>query len=91
MISRQTTDDVLGLRPRIQELLDGWCKDHRASFRLKVSEEVVQQDEWTYYVVVPDQGEVRAYDYATALTEVEATLRKEKGQDRVLLVPALPE
>jgi hypothetical protein len=90
MISKQTTEDARGLRPLIQQLLDEWCKRHKAGFKLKVSEEVVQQDEWTYYIVVPDQGEIRAYDYATALSEVEAALR-DQHTENVLLVPALPD
>jgi hypothetical protein len=91
MISRQTTADTRELRPVIQGLLNQWCKDHRASFTLRVAEEIVQQDEWTYYIVVPDRGEVRAYEYATALADVEGTLRREKHEERVLLVPALPD
>jgi hypothetical protein len=91
MISRKTVDDPRHLRPVIQKRLDDWCKDHNVPFTLKVSEETVQQDEWTYYIVVPGKGDIRAYDYASALTEVEATLRKDKPEENVLLVPALPD
>jgi hypothetical protein len=48
------------------------------------------EDNWLYVAVAPSQPGVRASDHARLMSQIERELRQ-KGKDRVLLVPALDE
>jgi len=88
MISKET-HDVLNLRPLIQQRLDEWCKKNRVNFGLTVSAHVIEQDDWTYYTIVPEQKGVRSYEYVSVMAEIERFLSQEKHVEKVLLVPAI--
>ena len=87
MISKET-HDVLNLRPLIQARLDEWCKRNRVNFGLTVSAHVIEQDDWTYYTIVPNLKGVRSYEYVSVLAEIDKFLSREKHIEKVLLVPA---
>ena len=80
---------VQDIRPLIQNRLDDWCKKNRTGFKLKVSEDVTKEDDWTYYTVVPTKKGVRSIEYVTVLAEIEKFFYQEK-HEKVLLVPAIP-
>ena len=82
----KTEHDVEQLGKRIQDMLDGFTLSEDLGFRLTVSPDR-QEDDWSYWVVVPDREDVRVVEYVEALMAVERKLRKE-GRN-VLLVPAL--
>ena len=84
-----TKRDIDRLRKDIQGRLDK--RKGKLGFPLKVAEETLQQEEWLFFVVVPDGPGARAYEYAHALTQVMDEMRKEGGDRHVLLVPALPD
>jgi len=46
-----------------------------------------EEDGWVHFVVVPANGSARAERYAEALAKVETEVRKQTG-DQVVLVPA---
>ena len=82
----RTVPELLEL---IQKLLDERCE--KESFRLKVLSETKPDGEWTYFVVVPASGEVEAWRYAKVVSDVEFDLRFERGEEHLLLVPALTD
>ena len=87
----RTERQIADLRNRIQQRLDARCRD--IGFHLKVSAIVRRaenQEHWLFFVVVPDTDGVRAYDYAMALADVELELRRNEGEENMLLVPAMP-
>lgn len=47
-------------------------------------------DGWLYVVVVPKRPGVRASDHARVMSQIERALRQ-KGEDKVLLVPELED
>ena len=81
--------DMEKLRKHVQELLN--ARTNRRRYRLRVSEEVREEDEWVYFVVSPDRKGVSAYDYADVLSDVEAVLRRDEHVEKVLLVPAVAD
>jgi hypothetical protein len=85
----KNAEEITKLCGLVQEMLDQYVSQSRLPFTLKVSKDVLQQDEWVYLIVVPDKEGVRAYDYVNALTDVEKKLREDKHEENVLLVPAL--
>lgn len=48
------------------------------------------EDDWLYVVIAPSQPGVRALDHAQTMSRIERELRQ-KGKNRVLLVPTLEE
>ncbi|MCK6484171.1 MAG: hypothetical protein HUU22_12275 [Phycisphaerae bacterium] len=72
----------------VQGLLDRY-RPPRFGFRLNVvDDEIERKRDWWYVTVVPDRGDVRAFDYANALSEIEEKLQDEQHLN-VLLVPLL--
>ena len=86
---RPADTDMERLRKHVQELLN--ARTNRRKYRLRVSEEVREEDEWVYFVVSPDREGVSAFDYAGVLSDVEAVLRRDEHVEKVLLVPALAD
>lgn len=80
--SEQDTDRI---RDDVQARLTS--RADQLGFQLNVVEVFTDGDDWLHLVVVPDGENVRAYDYAKTLTEIEQELRDE-GTREVLLVPA---
>ena len=66
---------VDALRQQVQELLDKQCLKRHVDFRLEI-EAKVEQEGWVHLVVVPDKKDIRIYDYASILSEVEDVLRR---------------
>ncbi|RPI63316.1 MAG: hypothetical protein EHM48_02690 [Planctomycetaceae bacterium] len=89
MSQEKTHDEIEELRKHVQELLNMQVRQTGLAFTLKVLDEYIQQEDWLYLVVIPDQQGVRAYDYAKVLTDVENKLRRDEHVEGVLLVPAL--
>ncbi len=87
MPAQKVKQETKRLRDRIEALVDQHCKS--LGFRLKVLDTVLEQAGWTYFVVVPDSENVRAYEYADVLAKVEEQLRAEH-EENVLIVPSLP-
>jgi hypothetical protein len=79
---------IKDLREHVQRLLDESMGER--GFGLKVADDSVQEAEWIYLLVTPDQEGARVYDYVRALEKAEEKLRDE-GHKYVLLVPALPD
>jgi len=84
-----TKRDVERLRKDIQRRLDK--RKEKLGFALKVEEETMQQEEWLFFVVVPEGPGARIYEYAHALAQITDEMRKEGGDRHVLLLPALPD
>lgn len=85
----KTQEDIQQLRNHVQDLLDKKMK--RRNYRLKVSSQWRQEDEWVYFIVKPTKTHVGASDYADALSDVESELRRDEKVEGVLLVPALTD
>jgi hypothetical protein len=85
----KTQQQIGDIKKRVQALLNARLK--RRKFRLRVADEVRQQDEWLYLIVAPDRKGVSTFDYADALSDVELKLRQDEHVENVLLVPALDE
>ena len=85
----KSEDDIQRLRLHVQKLLDGKMK--RRKYRLNVSSQWRQEDEWVYFLVTPTRRTVAISDYADALSEVETVLRRDEGVEGVLLVPAVED
>jgi len=76
-----TQNDIIS---RINSLFQ---KDAVRRFKLTVSEESIQQDgDWWYVPIYPRADQVRAFDYAPFLNEIEEEFKNENVN--VLLVPA---
>jgi hypothetical protein len=87
-MGKQLNLDVEQLKQRVQGLLNE--ESERLGFGLPIHEHYLHEDEWLYFVVLPDRDDARLYEYANALSNVEMKLREE-GIENVLLVPSLPE
>jgi hypothetical protein len=85
----RTQEDIDLLRKHVQNLLDKRMK--RRNFRLKVTRVDREEDEWTYFIVSPTRRNVRVYDYADVLSDVEIELRRDEKLEGVLLVPSIGE
>ncbi len=72
----------------VQDKLD--AKRELAGTQLTVADFVLDPDGWVHYVVGPEHSNVRAYEFARALAEVELELRAD-GIRKVILVPAIPD
>jgi hypothetical protein len=90
MSDTKTHHDVDQLKQRAQAMLDGYVRQEKFDFRLVVSEEYRQEDDWWYLVVVPNKDGVRLNEYVEVLMVVERKLGREASVN-VLLVPALVE
>ena len=65
------------------------AKRQPRKFKLKIDRSGIWFEEnWWNVIVRPDRTDVRAFDYADALSEVEQAIRDE-GKVKILLVPAL--
>ncbi len=91
MVAAGSEEQIRTLRSHIQELLDKNCQKQRFAFRLRGSDDVLQEGERVTFVVVPDREGVRPYDFATALADVETELARDEKEEGVLLVPAIPD
>jgi hypothetical protein len=89
-MTAMTKEAAEDLRPKVQEMLNEWCAEHRTTFTLKITA-VEQQYDWTIYVVEPDQGEAHLYEWASALADVEGRLANEKNVPKVKVLPMLPQ
>jgi hypothetical protein len=91
MTAHKTSEDISELRKRIQDMLNKACES--LGFHLKVQEGVKREDEWIYFIVVPESAseDVSAFDYAKVLSDVELDLRFNQGEEHVLLVPAVED
>ena len=85
----KTEEEIVKLREHVQQLLDKRMK--RRKYRLQVSRDWRQEDEWVYFVVKPTRTNVGASDFADALSDVESELRRDEKVEGVLLVPALDD
>jgi len=83
----KTQEAIQELRKHVQQLLDKRMK--RRSYRLRVSPQWRQEDEWVYFVVTPTRTNIGASDFADALSDVESELRRDEKIEGVLLVPAV--
>ena len=89
MNHEKTPQEVEQLRQHVQELLDTYVRQEKFDFRLIVTEEYVQQEDWLHILVLPDRKGIRAYEYAEALSAVSRKLHREEHVENVLLLPAL--
>ncbi len=79
-------DKIQEIISRVRSRLSQLAQEE--SVRLCVEEEgTTYEDDWLYILVEPDSDEVRASDYAEAMTKIEKELRAD-GIQHVLLVPA---
>ena len=85
----RTPQEIEQLQQQVQEMLDTYVRQEKFGFRLVVSPEYVQQEDWLHLEVMPDREGVRAYEYAEALMAVEKKLRREVNVEHVLLLPPL--
>jgi len=91
MVAARSDEQVRALQNHIQELLDRDCERQRFPFRLRVLGDALQEGQWITFAVVPEGGEVGAYEYAAALADVETELARDEKEESVLLVPAIPD
>jgi len=83
------TDNIKDILKQVQTLLN--AKRDKCKVQLQVTDSgYTVDDDWINIVVTPKKEGVRAYDYVQVLSEVERELR-EKGIERVLLVPAIAD
>lgn len=88
-MSTMAADELSSILRKVQDKLT--AREKESGVSLAVSPEASrQQDDWLYVVVAPAKEGIRAYDYVSALGEVERELRRE-GIDHVLLVPAIAD
>jgi hypothetical protein len=73
---------VAEVRQRLAEASD-------QGIHLEVISDKLEHD-WLYVVVAPSQPRVQALDHAQVMSKIERELRQ-KGKDRVLLVPTLED
>lgn len=86
-MSTIAANDLNAVLLKVQEKLTE--REKRSGISLAVSREASRrEDDWLYVVVAPATQGIRAYDYVSALGEVERELRQE-GIDHVVLVPAI--
>jgi len=85
----KTEQEIVGLREHVQCLLNKRMK--RRNYRLRVSPDWRQEDEWVYFVVKPTRANVGASDFADALSDVETELRRDEKIEGVLLIPAVED
>ena len=81
----KTEQEIVQLREHVQQLLDKRMR--RKKYRLQVSRDWRQQEEWVYFLVKPTRSNVGASDFADALSDVELELRRDEKIEGVLLVP----
>ena len=81
-------DELDQVLAAVREVLEE--ESRSLGYRLTIQEDgVVREGEWSNVLVSPSVEGVHAADYAEALARADRRLR-ERGIDRVLLVPAKP-
>ncbi|MCH7812567.1 MAG: hypothetical protein IID40_00970 [Planctomycetes bacterium] len=87
-MSIQTPTPIAEMIDKLRALL---AAPSRQGVQLGIADDgYVEEGGWVYLIVTPSSPGIRAHEYVHRLGEIEQELRKEVGQ-QVLVVPAAPD